>query len=78
LEVRSGGQPAKGATMKKGRFDKRIEKKIIAQMDNMAKAFSMADVRHAAGKLLNRERVKASVAKERARLNARLAELESK
>jgi hypothetical protein len=62
--------------MKKGRFDRKIEKQVIKMLDHFAAKFSMADVKHAAGKFIKREQVRNFIAKERERLNRRLAEIE--
>ncbi len=64
--------------MKKTRFDKAVERKLLNAIEGLTKTYALVDVKHAAAKFLNRERVRAAVAKERRNLEARLRELEEK
>lgn len=61
-----------------GKFDKRVERVLLKQFDKLSRRYSLADVKHACAKFVHVQRVRASVEKERRRLQARLAELERK
>ena len=64
--------------MKRNRFDKKVQRKLLRALDGLVKRFGLVDVRHAAAKFVQAQRVRASVEKERRRLRERLAELETK
>jgi len=60
------------------KFDRKIEKQTLRGIEKLAAKFTRKEVKHACAKWLNGERIKASVAKERERLNQRLAELKGR
>ena len=57
------------------KYDKKIEKQALREIEKLALKIGRKEIKHACAKWLNGERIKASVAKERDRLKKRLAEL---
>jgi hypothetical protein len=64
--------------MRKPKFDKKTEKALIKLLDGASKKFGLNEVRHAANKWCDGQRAKASLAKARAELEKKLAEVNSK
>lgn len=64
--------------MSRGQFDKKVERQLLQVIEKLVRRFSLKDVKHAAAKFLNEQRIRAAVEKERKRLEQRLKELEAK
>ena len=61
--------------MKKTKFDKVIEKKVLSLLDIAAKKHGITNVRHATNKWANAQRDKARLAKQRVALERELVEV---